>query len=49
MFDVHDDVVDILIIITLSPAEDSGEVVPSTQGKDTNVRRTLNKQTNMAV
>ena len=43
MFDVHDDIINALVVVALSPAEDSGEVVPSTQGKDTNVGWTLNK------
>ena len=43
MFYIHDDVINVLIVVALSPAEDSGEVVPCTQGQDTNVRRTLNK------
>lgn len=44
MFYIHDDVINALVIVALSPAEDSGEVIPRTQGKDTNVRRTLGKQ-----
>ena len=44
MFYVHDDVINIFVVVTLPPAEDSGKVVPRPQGQDTNVRRTLMKQ-----
>ena len=41
MFNIRDDVIDFLIVVSLSPAEDTGEVIPSTQGEDPNVRGTL--------
>ena len=46
MFYVHNDVIDVFVVVTLPPAEDSGEVIPRPQGQDTNVRRTLKNNEN---
>ena len=41
MFDISDDVIDVIVVIALPPAQRAGQVIPCAQWEDGHVRGVL--------